>query len=87
MKRSPSSMAVGHVGQNVSDVDLSTVFYLEVFGFTIVHESIDGPFRFVSMAQGGKVVLTLWQQHGGRFKKRRPGLHHLAFEAASIERR
>jgi catechol 2,3-dioxygenase-like lactoylglutathione lyase family enzyme len=30
-------------------------------------------------------VLTLWEQSGGRFKKHHPGLHHLAFEAESVE--
>jgi hypothetical protein len=30
-------------------------------------------------------VLTLWEQSGRPFKKRRAGLHHLAFEADSVE--
>ena len=37
------------------------------------------------MARNGKTVLTLWEHSGGRIKKRRPGLHHLAFEARSLE--
>ena len=85
MKRNPSTIAVGHVGLNVSDLEVSAVFYREVFGFTIARESIEGPFRYASMAQDGRIVLTLWEQRGGRFKKHRPGLHHLAFEAASLE--
>ena len=37
------------------------------------------------MAQDGRIVLTLWKQRGGRFKKHRPGLHHLALEVVSLE--
>jgi catechol-2,3-dioxygenase len=37
------------------------------------------------MARDGKNVLTLWEQTRGRFKKRRPGLHHLVFETESAE--
>ena len=85
MKRNPSTIAVGHVGLNVSNIEVSAVFYRDVFGFTIARESIEGPFGYASMAQDGRIVLTLWEQRGGRFKKHRPGLHHLAFEAASLE--
>jgi catechol-2,3-dioxygenase len=37
------------------------------------------------MARDGKVVLTLWEQRHGQFKMHRPGLHHLAVEARSVE--
>ena len=35
------------------------------------------------MTNGGRLILTLWEQSEGRFKKYRPGLHHLAFHVAS----
>ena len=37
------------------------------------------------MARDGKVVLTPWEQRHGQFKMHRPGLHHLAVEARSVE--
>jgi lactoylglutathione lyase len=35
------------------------------------------------LTNGGRLILTLWEQSEGRFKKYRPGLHHLAFHVAS----
>jgi hypothetical protein len=43
------------------------------------------PCRYATMAMEGKVVLALWEQRHGRFKTCCPGLHHLAFEARSVE--
>jgi lactoylglutathione lyase len=83
MKR--GSIAVGHVGLNVSDIDVSKVFYEEVLGFALAHEYIQGRFRYACFARDGRIALTLWEHSGGHFKKHRPGLHHLAFEASSIE--
>ena len=37
------------------------------------------------MARDGKVVLTPGEQRHGQFKMHRPGLHHLAVEARSVE--
>ena len=84
MKREVGAVAVGHIGLNVSDLDVSETFYQEVLGLRVIEESLEFPFRYASMARDGKVVLTLWEQTGGRFKKHRLGLHHLAFEADSI---
>jgi catechol-2,3-dioxygenase len=85
MKGKLSTIAVGHIGLNVSDMDISEGFYQEVLGLRVAEESVEFPFRYASLARDGKTVLTLWEQSGGRFKKRRPGLHHLAFEAGSVE--
>jgi lactoylglutathione lyase len=61
------------------------VFYQEVLGFRIIHESVEGGVRYASFARDGKILLTLWEQNSKRLKRHRPGLHHVAFEAASLE--
>ena len=78
------TLALGHIGLNVSDLDVSEGFYQEVLGLRVVDESLKFPSRYASMARDGSTVLTLWEQGYGRIKKRRPGLHHLAFEVDSV---
>src|SRR5271170_2221246 len=85
MKRKGSTIALGNIGLNVSDLDISEAFYQEVFGLRVAEESLQLPFRYASMARGGKTVLTLWEQSGGSWEECRPSLHHLSFEADSIE--
>jgi catechol-2,3-dioxygenase len=85
MKCNRSTIAVGHVGLNVSDIEISKVFYQEIFGLTLAHERTDEDFRYACLGRKGRAVLTLWEHNGGRYRKHRPGLHHLAFEALSIE--
>jgi lactoylglutathione lyase len=85
MKREVGAIAVGHIALNVSDIEISKAFYQEVLGMRVTSESLQFPLKYASMAWDGKIVLTLWEQSGGRFKKRRAGLHHLAFEADSIK--
>ncbi|HEU0007535.1 MAG TPA: VOC family protein [Terriglobia bacterium] len=80
-----ASLQTGHIGLNVSDVERSKVFYHEVFGFKAVGESREEGRRFVFLGLEEKLVLTLWQQAEGRFEKRRPGLHHLSFQVATIQ--
>jgi lactoylglutathione lyase len=84
-KPQASTIALGHIGINVSDIDVSEAFYQEVLGFRVGDESLEFPFRYASMTLDGKPVLTLWEHDGKPAKKRRPGLHHLAFEAKSAE--
>lgn len=79
-----SSAAPGHVGLNVSDLARSLAFYTEIFGWQVLQESADASRRFAFLASDGQLVLTLWQQSDGRFEKRRPGLHHLAFEVPTV---
>src|ERR1700722_18424149 len=83
--RKAGTIAVGHIGLNVSDLDISEAFYQEVLGFRVADEFLQLPFRHASMVRDGKTVLTLWEQSGAGFGKRRPGLHHLSFEADSVE--
>jgi lactoylglutathione lyase len=85
MKRDVRALTIGHIGLNVSDLEISKIFYQEVLGMRVTSESLALPIKYASMTWDGKIVLTLWEQSGRRFKKRRAGLHHLAFEANSVE--
>jgi lactoylglutathione lyase len=85
MKHKAGSIALGHTSLSVSDLDVSEGFYQEVLGLRVAEESLQLPFRYATMARDGKSVLTLWEQSSGSFKKCLPGLHHLAFEADSVE--
>jgi lactoylglutathione lyase len=85
IKAKAGTIALGHIGLTVSDLDVSEGFYQEVLGLRVVDESLQFPSRYASMARDGKTVLTLWEQSGRRIKKRQPALHHLAFEAESVE--
>ena len=85
MKRKINSISVGHIGLNVSDLDVSEAFYQEVLGLRVAQESLHFPFRYASMERDGQMVLTLWEQTGGKYKKRRAGINHLAFEVDSFE--
>lgn len=85
MKRDVA-ITVGHIGLNVSNLEISKTFYQEVLGMRVTSESLEFPVKFASLTWNGNIVLTLWEQGAsGRFKQRRAGLHHLAFEADSIE--
>ncbi len=75
----------GHVGLNVSDLSRSKMFYQEVLGFQVIGESQEEGRRFVFLGDGEKLVLTLWEQSEGRFAKHQPGLHHLSFQAETME--
>jgi catechol 2,3-dioxygenase-like lactoylglutathione lyase family enzyme len=50
----------GHVGLNVNDLKRSKEFYSEVFGFEVRGESTAEDRKYAMLAQGGKLVLTLW---------------------------
>lgn len=75
----------GHIGLNVSDLDVSKKFYREVFGFETMGESEEEGKRFAFLGKEQKLILTLWQQSAGRFEKHLPGLHHLSFQVNAIE--
>lgn len=80
-----SSFPTGHIGLNVTDLDRSRDFYVDVFGFAVVQESTDPERRFAFLADGQRLALTLWQQSTGTFAADGPGLHHLSFEVQDIE--
>src|SRR5580658_8717466 len=79
------TIALGNIGLNVTDLDISEAFYQEVFGLRVAEEALQLPRRFASMARAGKTVLTLWERSGRRVEQCFEGLHHLTFEADSIE--
>jgi len=78
------TLATGHVGLNVSDLERSERFYREAFGFEVMAESREEGREFAFLGREGKLLLTLWQQSTGRFAADRPGLHHLSFEVGSV---
>src|SRR5262245_43685496 len=75
----------GHIGLNVSDLDRSLRFYNDLLGFDVLLEGGAGNRKFAFLGDGGKPVLTLWQQSEGSFEKHRPGLHHLSFEVVAVD--
>jgi catechol 2,3-dioxygenase-like lactoylglutathione lyase family enzyme len=80
-----AGLSTGHVGLNVSDLERSTRFYREVFGFDLAAESSAPGREYAFLALDGRLLLTLWRQSGGSAATDRPGLHHLAFQVDSIE--
>jgi catechol 2,3-dioxygenase-like lactoylglutathione lyase family enzyme len=78
-------LTTGHIGLNVTSLERSREFYADVFGFDVLTQSSADGRRFAFLGKDTNVVLTLWQQSDGRFEKARPGLHHLSFQAPSIE--
>lgn len=78
-------LATGDVGINVTDLDRSVTFYRDALGFEPLAVNSEGEHRYAFLGTGGTLRLTLWQQSDGRFSTETPGLHHLSFEAASIE--
>ncbi|CAM5423899.1 VOC family protein [Streptomyces aurantiogriseus] len=80
------TLRTGHIGLNVTDLDRSLAFYRDVLGFVLIGEGKEEGRRYAFLGDDGHPVLTLWQQAQGPYDGARSGLHHLAFEAGSIER-
>lgn len=78
-------LQTGHVGLNVTDLERSKKFYQDVFGFRVFRESNKPHRKYAFLGNGGTLVLTLWQQSHGQFRKEQPGLHHLSFQVDSLE--
>ncbi|WP_226961998.1 MULTISPECIES: VOC family protein [Streptomyces] len=79
------SLRTGHVGLNVTDLDRSLPFYTEVFQLDVAQKGQDGDRRWAFLTHDGALLITLWQQSAQGFATDRSGLHHLSFQAASIE--
>lgn len=82
--RTTPPFTTGHVGINVCDLARSQAFYQDLLGLEAKVESREPGRRFALLARDGAIVLTLWEQATGGFDPTRAGLHHLAFEVASI---
>ena len=76
----------GHLGLNVTDLDRSLGFYRDVLGFSLLAEGKEEGRRYAYLGEGDSLLFTLWQQAGEPYDEGRAGLHHLAFQADSIER-
>lgn len=68
-----------HIGLAVRDLRRSIDFYTAAFALELMREGESHATRFAFLGDGSRVTLTLWEQPGP------PGLHHLAFEASSVE--
>ncbi|MFF7228850.1 VOC family protein [Streptomyces sioyaensis] len=80
-----SALRTGHVGLNVTDLERSLGFYGEVLGFDVLGQGGEGGRRFAFLGQDGQLTLTLWQQADGAYAPERAGLHHLAWEAGTVD--
>ncbi|MER7515860.1 VOC family protein [Streptomyces sp. NPDC126499] len=82
---SVGTLTTGHIGLNVTDLERSLGFYADVLGFQVLREGKEEGRRYAFLGQEGRLVLTLWQQAEGAYDSGRAGLHHLAFQAESID--
>ena len=76
----PRTQGVHHVGLSVSDLDASTVFFLDVLGFRKIGQRPEYP---AAMVSDGHTMFTLWQVEDPDgcvlFDRRKNvGLHHVA---------
>jgi catechol 2,3-dioxygenase-like lactoylglutathione lyase family enzyme len=85
MKSNSGRIAISNIGLNVSDIEISKIFYQEVLGLRVDEESRQFPLRYASMTRDGRRVLTLWEDSSVRFRNCPPALHRLAFVADSTD--
>ncbi|OLF19300.1 VOC family protein [Actinophytocola xanthii] len=80
-----SALQTGHVGLNVTDIERSLPFYVEVFGFEVLSEGKDEGRRWAFLGREGRLLVTLWQQSRSGFAASSAGLHHLSFQVEAID--
>ncbi|MGW3555944.1 VOC family protein [Streptomyces sp. NPDC000963] len=84
------TLSTHHVGLNVTDLERSLAFYADVLGFEVLGRSAEGEAEkgegYAFLGRDGRLAVALWQQAEGAYDSGRPGLHHLAFEAESLDR-
>ena len=80
-----TTVQMGHVGLNVSDLGRSKRFYQDLLGFELKLESEEHGRKFVLLGRGPQILLTLWEQAKGRYAPAQAGLHHLSFQAERLE--
>jgi len=74
-----------HVGLSVSDLDASTVFFVDTLGFEVAGRDPKYPAVFMN---NGSMSVTLWQTSEPAVafnRKNNVGLHHLAIKIPSFE--
>jgi lactoylglutathione lyase len=79
-EKNMADFEMGHVGLAVRDLARSRAFYQELLGFEVKAESEQAGRRFVLLGEGGRILLTLWEQATEGFDGARSGLHHLSFQ-------
>ncbi|MFF8786429.1 VOC family protein [Streptomyces sp. NPDC015125] len=80
-----STLRAGHVGLNVTDLNRSLAFYGDVLGFDVLGKGSEDGRHFAFLGQDGQLTLTLWQQADGGYAPSLAGLHHLAWEAGTVD--
>jgi lactoylglutathione lyase len=80
-----TTVQMGHVGLNVSDLGRSRRFYQDLLGFELKLESEEQGRKFALLGKGPQLLLTLWEQAKGRYAPAQAGLHHLSFQAEHME--
>jgi len=80
-----ATMLMGHVGLNVRDLGRSKEFYRELLGFETKLESEEHGRKFVLLGRGPELLLTLWEQAKGHYAPGQAGLHHLSFQAGTMD--
>ena len=78
-------VGLGSCGLNVTDLARSVDFYSATLGVEEVRSGVVGNSGYALLGHGGTVLLTLWEQAGSPAAHATAGMHHLSFEAPSLE--
>ncbi|GAA0732731.1 VOC family protein [Dactylosporangium roseum] len=80
-----TAIRTGSAGLNVTDLERSVEFYRRALGFEVIRQSDGASRRYALLGIDDAVLLTLWEQSAARFAADRAGLHHLSFEASTLD--